>query len=145
MGITDINRLFPNSIDALRYFEHVRWGDTVKCAYCNSEKVSERQIDGRFHCSSCRRTFSVTTGTFLHSTKIPLKYWLYAFYAMEGIEHKYSAKRLQREINVTYSTAWFMCRNIKDLVEQKKEEEYTGNLFDQLCKKAVTLPLVQRL
>jgi transposase-like protein len=136
MSIEEIKNKFPGDVEALTYFEMLRWGNKNKCAYCQSEKISARQIDNRYHCSSCRRTFSVTAGTFLHGSKIPLKSWLYAFAAVSASTGRFSIKQLQRDIRVSYTTAWQMYQDIKKLLPNN-ERVLANDVFEYLCKKAI--------
>jgi transposase-like protein len=138
MSIEEIKNKFPGDAEALAYFEMLRWGAKNKCAYCQSEKISARQIDNRYHCSSCRKTFSVTAGTFLHGSKIPLKSWLYAFAAVSSSTGRFSIKQLQRDIRVSYTTAWQMYQDIKKLLPNNEIEKILANdKFEYLCKKAI--------
>ena len=140
MSIEEVKNQFPGDVNALSYFEHLRWGDRMKCAYCESEKVSSRQIDNRFHCSTCRRTFSVTAGTFLHGSKIPLKAWLHAFASISNTTGRFSIRQLQRDINVSYTTAWQMYQDLKVLMPDDNEEKIkVGDKFEYMCRKAIAL------
>jgi transposase-like protein len=140
MSIEEVRNRFKEDIDALTYFEQLRWGNKTHCAYCQSEKVSARQIDNRFHCSSCRKTFSVTAGTFLHGSKIPLKGWLYAFASISNTTGRFSIRQLQKDINVSYTTAWQMYQDIKKLLpDLNKESIVAGNMFDYMCRKAIAV------
>src|SRR5581483_833954 len=121
------------------YFEHLRWGDSIKCSYCNTERVSKRQVDHRFHCSQCRKTFSVTTGTNLHSSKLPLKIWLQAFSISAAGEKNIPIKRLQTELKVSYTTAWRIRHGIREVMKDMDSEKEQGeSTFDYLCRKAVS-------
>ena len=137
MSTEEIKNRFLADVDALSYFEMLRWGGKNKCAYCESEKISARQVDNRFHCSSCRRTFSVTAGTFLHGSKIPLKGWLYAFASVSSATGKISIRQLQRDIRVSYTTAWQMYQDIKKLMPKVEERIPTTEMFDYMCRKAI--------
>ena len=63
----------------------VRWPDGVRCPYCASAtcvlEVSGPRL--RWRCGRCRRRFSWTTGTALHSTKLSARQWLAAA-ALDG-------------------------------------------------------------
>jgi transposase-like protein len=143
MSTTEIKNRFPGNIDAILYFERLRWGDKIKCAYCDSDKISKRQVDHRFHCSACHRTFSVTAGTFLHGSKVLLRDWLYAFAVVSNPEVKFTIRQLQRDIRVSYTTAWFMYQDIKKLMPTEEEKRHMQvNLFEFLCLKAIT-PLIK--
>ena len=138
MTLEEIDNKFPGELDAIMYFEHLRWGDVIKCSYCNTEKVSKRQVDHRFHCSQCRKTFSVTTGTNLHSSKLPLKIWLQAYSISANGEKNIPIKRLQTELKVSYTTAWRIRHGIKDvMMEVETEKDPNESVFDYLCRKAV--------
>jgi transposase-like protein len=139
MSIEEIKSRFPGDVEATTYFENIRWGNKQRCAYCDSDKISSRQADNRFHCSSCRRTFSVTAGTSLHGSKIPLRGWLYAFGSLSGTTGKFSIKQLQRDINVSYTTAWQMYQDLKSLLPKEDEKVLPANMFEYLCNKAIAV------
>ncbi len=89
MNIVEISNSFPDELSAVKYFEWVRWGKNPKCAFCGSDNVGTRNKDGRFHCKRCQKSFSVTTNTNLHNTRLPLKTWLYAFAIVTGQRKEY--------------------------------------------------------
>lgn len=139
MTLDEIETHFPGELDAIEYFERLRWGNTIKCSYCNTEKVSKRQSDFRFHCSQCRKTFSVTTGTNLHSSKLPLKIWLRAFSLTASGERKLPVKEIQMALKVSYTTAWRIRHDIREVMKGAPGElEKSETLFDYLCRKAVS-------
>lgn len=70
----------------------------------------------RFHCKNCRRSYSVTTKTKLHDTRLPLKTWLYSFSIVTDAKKGISALQLQRNIGVSYPTAHRMYMKIRDLM-----------------------------
>lgn len=79
MNLIEISNKFPDELSATLFFERKRWGKKPKCAYCGSTRVFLRTKDLRLKCKDCMKTFSVTIGTNLQGSKIPLKTWLYAF------------------------------------------------------------------
>ncbi len=79
MNIIEITNRFPTELDAVKYFEKIRWGNKPVCAYCGSENIGARNMDFRFHCKDCQKSFKVTTNTKLHRTRILLKTWLFGF------------------------------------------------------------------
>jgi len=138
MTALDIQATFPGELDAIIYFEKLRWGGTTRCAYCNTSKVSKRQQDNRFHCSQCRKTFSVTTGTYLHSSKLPVKIWMRAFSIMGEGTSKISIKQLQHGLGVSYTTAWRIRQELKEMMGNDFGQAVKGNIFDALCRKAIS-------
>ncbi len=60
-----------------KFLAEQRWGTTVICPYCGSVHVCKRG-DGRFKCSDCNSSFSVTVGTIFHNSNIQLRKWFIA-------------------------------------------------------------------
>lgn len=138
MTTQEFQHIIKEDIDAIAYFEQLRWGERVKCAYCGTEKVSQRQVDMRYHCSQCRRTFSVTTGTRMHNSKLPLKVWMQALAVASDLTKKIPVKQLQMETGTSYSTAWYVNRDIKTMIEEELQNGKPENLFEALCKRAIS-------
>lgn len=122
MNIIEITEKFPEELDAIKYFERKRWGKNPKCAYCGSEKLSKRTKDFRFKCYDCNKTSSVTTGTHLSSTNMDLRKWMFAFSIITDAKKGVSALQLQRNLNISYPTAWTMYHKIRDLMSIENDE-----------------------
>jgi transposase-like protein len=129
MNIIQITTQFPDELSAIKLFERVRWGKKPKCAYCGSVNIGGRNTDHRFNCKNCNKTFSVTTNTYLHDTRLPLKTWLISFAIVTDAKKGVSAKQLERNIGVHYETAWAMGHKIRSLMAiENKEIELSGIL-----------------
>lgn len=129
MNLIQISSSFPDELSAIKHFERIRWGKKPKCAYCGSENIGVRNADHRFYCKHCNKTFSVTTNTHLHDTRLPLKTWLYSFAIVTDAKKGVSAKQLERNIGVHYETAWAMGHKIRSLMAiENKDIELSGIL-----------------
>lgn len=116
MNLIEISNKFPTELDAIRYFEKVRWRKKPACPFCGSLDIGVRNKDFRWHCKDCCKSFSVTTNTNLHNTRLPLKCWLYAFGVISDAKKGISAKQLERNLGIHYETAWTMYHKIRDLM-----------------------------
>ena len=74
-------------------------------------------------CRSCDHQFSVTAGTIMHRTRLPLRYWFVAIYLMCQSKKGMSAHQLHRMLGVTYKTAWYLCHRIR---EAMGNDPFTG-------------------
>lgn len=119
MNIVEITNRFPTELDAVKFFEKARWGKKPKCPYCNSVRVGERNKDYRFHCKKCNKSFSVTTKTQIHNTRLPLKTWLYSIGIISDAKKGLSALQLSRNLGLNYRTTWKMYMKIRDLMQEK--------------------------
>jgi len=96
----------------------VRFGGTTMdcdaCGVANSEyhKLTKRRV---YACSHCLHQIAPTANTILHDTRTPLVSWFYAMYLFCTTRHGVSGKELQRQLGVTYKTAWRIGQQIRKL------------------------------
>src|SRR5690348_4309049 len=121
MNLIEISEKFPDELDAIKFFEALRWGKKVVCAYCGSDRVGKRQRDFRFFCKSCSRSFSVTTGSRIHDTRLPLRKWLFCTGLIIQAKKGLSAHQLARDLGVHYETAWNMYRIVREAIGNDEE------------------------
>lgn len=128
MNLIELSEKFPTEIDCIIYAEKIRFGKTVKCCYCNSTNLSERRKDYRHKCKDCNKSTSVTVGTNLEGTHVPLKTWFYAVSIITDAKKGLSALQLQRNIDVSYPTAFKLYHKIRALMmlENKELPELDG-------------------
>ena len=110
---------FTNADAARKYLEGLLWPDRTICPHCGAvgkatflEGKSTRP--GVYWCNGCAKPFSVTVGTIFEATKVPLNTWLYANHLLCGSKKPISGHQLACLLGVTYKTAWFMARRIRD-------------------------------
>ena len=76
-----------------------------------------------FRCRTCRRHFSVRTGTVLAHSKLPLHKWLLAMYLLHTSRKGVSSVELAKTLGVTQHTAWFLSHRIRHAMQ------HTGGLL----------------
>lgn len=108
--------------DARAHLESLRWPDGPICPHCKSENVTRLQGSshrkGAIQCNECREQFTVTVGTVLESSKVPLNKWVLAFHLICSSKKGMSALQLQRELGLgSYRTAWFMSHRIRHAMD----------------------------
>ncbi|MCY3725011.1 MAG: IS1595 family transposase [Rhodobacteraceae bacterium] len=116
-GITlfDLQRMFPTDDGAKMWVANIRWGDKVKCPHCESDNiqtnVTHKTMD--YRCRSCRKWFSVRTGTIMANSRLPIIHWVYAVYIQTSSLKGISSMKLYRELGITQRTAWFLSHRIR--------------------------------
>ncbi len=116
MSLVEVMRVFPDDAAAEAWFIEARWPDGVRCPYCDSDKVQTGAAHKTmpFRCRSCRKRFSVKTGTVMQSSKLGLQVWALAGYLMTtGLKGQASMK-LHRDLGVTQKTAWHLAHRIRE-------------------------------
>ncbi len=94
--------------------ERLRWPNGVACVRCGSLGVSEIEARNQYDCNDCRYQFSVTAGTIMHDSHLPLRKWFIAIYLMCESKKGISALQLKRTLRVAYKTAWYLCHRIRE-------------------------------
>ena len=79
-----------------------------------------------FRCRSCRFDFSVKTYTVMHSSKIPLRKWAFAFFLMATELKGRASMKVYRNLGLTQKTAWFLMQRIREVWNERQSEAFTG-------------------
>ncbi len=117
--MTDINLFslvdkFSSNEQCLRALEGLRWPRGVACVRCGDMNVFELPVKHKFKCRSCKHQFTVSSGTIMHDSHLPIRKWFFAIYLMCESKKGMSALQLQRTLGVAYRTAWYLCHRIRE-------------------------------
>ena len=98
----------------LAYLKKLRWGKTVICPYCEKSKVRERKSQPyQYFCKSCKQQFSLFTHTIFEGSRLPLPQWFATIGLMLNAKSGMSAKEVERNLGVTYKTAYYTCMRVR--------------------------------
>jgi transposase-like protein len=118
--VKDFNAEFPTDDACLEHVKEERWPDGVThCDKCGIERKHHR-VSGRtaYACQVCGNHIYPLAGTVFEKSTTSLRTWFYAMYLMGSTRCGISAKQIQRETGVTYTTAWRMFRQIRSLLSE---------------------------
>lgn len=120
MNLSDAR--FQDANKAREYLEAQRWPDGPVCSHCGS--LDATSLKGKAHragvyqCNDCREQFTVTTGSVMERSKIPLNKWLLAMHLLASSKKGYSAHQLHRTLGITYQSAWFLAHRIREAMKE---------------------------
>ena len=106
-----------------------RWPQGVRCAYCDSENVTPRKTKRKtpqFRCRSCRKDFTVKTGSIMESSNLPLSKWAMAYYLVTTNIKGISSMKLHRDLKITQRTAWFLLHRIRETWDDNAPDRMAG-------------------
>lgn len=108
---------FPDEKSCLIWLFEFRYPDGYICKKCLIV-TKHYFINGRkvFSCSVCNAQVSPMVGTIFERSHVPLRSWFYAIYQMATNKAGTSARQLEREIGVTYKTAWRMMHQVRKMM-----------------------------
>lgn len=117
LTLTDFINRYSSNDACLEEIKNIRFPDGITCKNC--KKVTKHyKIKGRmqYACANCGTHIAPLSKTIFEKTSTPLTSWFYAMFLMINTRSGISAKQLQRELGVTYKTAWRMFKNIRTLM-----------------------------
>src|SRR5262249_39805952 len=124
-SLTEFMREFPNDDACLEHLWRSRFspdGVNATCPKCNETRAFKRygtaQQRQSWCCTTCGYHLHPTAGTIYHKSSTSLHLWYYAMYLMTSTRCGISAKQLERELGVTYKTAWRMFNQIRQMFEE---------------------------
>ncbi len=115
--INDFNRNYPDEDACLERLRKRHYPDGSTCEKCGRVTKYHRDSGRRsYSCQFCGHHIHPTAGTIFHKSTTPLRLWFYAIYKMASTRCGISAKQLERELGVTYKTAWRMFHQIRKML-----------------------------
>jgi transposase-like protein len=172
---------FPSEEACHEYLAQRRWPNGVRCLQCDHEGVSKFNVKGKtrivtdkltgetstktgptrymYQCLKCRYQFAATTGTLFTDTHLELRIWMQAIALMCTAKKGVSAKQMERNLGVSYKTAWYLNHRIRKAMEEnvdplfsgtvEMDETYVGGRYDKRRKrgkydKEVVVGIVER-
>ncbi len=123
-GREDFERDFPDDTACLEWLKDYRYPNGIVCLSTSCPRYGQvtkhyRALSRRSYCCAyCGHHVHPTAGTIFHKSPSPLRLWFYAIYLMASTQGKISARQIQRELGVTYKTAWRMSTQIRKLLQE---------------------------
>ena len=118
---------FPTGDSCLDHLFQVRYGVDFDCPKCGRPAKYSR-VRGRraYQCNWCANQLYPTAGTPFDRTRTSRREWFYVMFLFTTTRNGVAAKRVQREIGVTYKTAWRMCDQIRQYMSALDGDEPIG-------------------
>lgn len=123
--LVQLARAYGDEAKARQFLESHRWPDGPVCPHCQNagqKRISrlkphatgQRSVrQGIYFCGACRGQFTVTVGTVLEGSHVPISKWLMSLFLLCSSKKSVSANQIGRMVGVTYKTAWFMCHRLR--------------------------------
>src|SRR5437588_6982789 len=131
-SLMEFMREFPDDATCLEWLwctRHSEDGSHAECPQCDRERKFHK-VNGRpaWDCDSCGYHLHPTAGTIFHKSSTSLHLWFYAMHLMTSTRCGISAKQLERELGVTYKTAWRMFNLIRNKLMTDDGEQLFGTV-----------------
>src|SRR5512134_2694320 len=110
-SLIEFQRRFPDEAACASYLAGARWPDGFRCPHCVHGRGWELATKAyTWECAACGKQTSVTAGTVMHGSKLPLTVWFWAVYLMATHSNGIAALQLQKQLGLgSYKSAWLLC------------------------------------
>lgn len=133
-NIRQFFKQFPTDEACLEHLFNVRFGQGHECPKCEREaKWYPLKSELAFSCQWCGHHLHPMVGTIFEKSRTPLQLWFYAIFLFTTTRHGVSAKELERQLGVTYKTAWRMASLIRKHMETIDGDAPVGG-FDKVVE-----------
>lgn len=118
---------FPNEDACLEHLKLTRYGERHTCGKCGKDaryyRVSTRKV---YSCEHCGNQIAPMAGTPFERTRTPLLDWFLVMHMFTTSRNGVAAKAVERQLGVTYKTAWRMCHEIRKYMAALDSDDPLG-------------------
>lgn len=123
----EFGELFPDDTSCMDHLEAWRWPAGFRCPRCDGRAATRLSTRALWECHACGRQTSITAGTALQHTKVPLRTWFYALWLVAGRKKGISALQFQRDTGIgSYGTALYLLHKVRRVVPEREGELLEG-------------------
>ena len=117
----EFEREFPDDAACLEWLVAKLYPTGIYCPTCESVTKHHRETARpAYKCQYCGHHEHPMRGTIFQDSATSLKLWFYAMYLMATTRCGISAKQIEREVGVTYKTAWRMFKQIRSMLDESE-------------------------
>ena len=103
-----------------------RWTNGFVCPKCEHTQCWSLQSRAQYQCRGCRHQVSLTAGTILDSTKLPLRTWFLAMYLLTQTKNGISALELSRQLGLSHNIAWSLKHKLMQVMKESDDTRPMG-------------------
>jgi hypothetical protein len=127
-SLIEFQQRFADEAACAAYLREARWPGGFVCPACGGARGWALATKAWTHeCAACHRQTSVTAGTVMHGSKLPLTVWFWAAYLMATHSNGISALQVQKQLGLgSYRTAWMLCAKLRRAMVAPGRDPLTG-------------------
>lgn len=124
MNLLNFIDKYPDEESCKIRFKEMRDKEGVVCAKCGSKDHYWKKDKWQYECKQCHTRTTLRSGTIMHGSQLPYRYWFIAMHLLTSTKKSFSAKELQRQLgHKFYEPIWAMLHKLR-LAMGKRDERY---------------------
>ena len=125
MNLLNFIHQFPDEDSCRLKFKSIRDEEGVICARCGSKEHYWKKDKWQYECKKCKTRTTLRSGTIMHGSKLPFRYWFVAMHLLTSTKKSFSALELKRQLgHKRYEPIWKMLHKLREAMG-KRDETYT--------------------
>jgi hypothetical protein len=127
-SLPEFEARFPDDASCARWLLARRWPEGFCCPSCGHDRAWELSRGLLVvQCTACERQVSVTAGTVMHRSHLPLRTWFLAAWLMATHKNGISARQLGQQLGLgSYKTAWLLCAKLRGAMVDPARQPLAG-------------------
>jgi len=123
MNLLNFISQFPDEDSCKLKFKEFRDQVGVSCSKCNSKEHRWIQIKWQYECFKCGNRTTLRSGTALHGSRLPFRYWFIVMHLITSTKKSFSALEIQRQLGHNrYEPVWLMLHKLREVMGRRDEE-----------------------
>lgn len=124
MTLINFIEKFPDELSCKLKFKEYRDQAGVICPKCGGKDHYWKKDKEQYECKSCKTRITLKSGTVMHKSKLPFRYWFIAMHLLTATKKSFSAKEIQRQLgHKRYHPIWHMVHKLRESMG-KRDGEY---------------------
>lgn len=125
-SLLEFQSLFSTEGACIDYLVERRWPNGFTCPKCQGTEAWEHKARRLWECRKCGRQTSITAGTLMAKTKLPLRVWFWGAYLMSTHSNGVSALQLKGQLGIGYKAAWLLEAKLRRAMVNESRSKLQG-------------------
>lgn len=125
MKLLEFTNHFPDEQSCRSAFKAYRIKQGITCRNCGCTSHYWKQYREQWECKKCEHRTTLKSGTVMHGSKLPFRYWFIAMHLITSTKKSFSAKEVQRQLgHKRYEPIWAMIHKLRSVMGLR-DDAYT--------------------
>ena len=122
MNLIEFSDHFPDEASCKAKFKELREQEGIVCRKCGHKEHYWKRDKEQYECKKCKARMSLKSGTVMHKSKLPFRYWFLAVHLLTSTRKSFSAKEVQRQLgHKRYQPIWHMMHKIREAMGKRDD------------------------
>lgn len=123
MKLLEFAKHFDNEASCEAHLKEVREKEGVVCSKCGCKEHNWNKARKSWKCKHCGHETTLTAGTVMHGSNLPLMYWFTAIHLLTSTKKTFSAKEMQRQLgHKRYQPIWEMMHKLRSVMGERDDK-----------------------